>query len=109
MTQDPSSALTSGAIAEHQLEAEFLWQDLEIGNEVLVEFSVYGRAVFESTAGDGLVELLSPGRWYLILDKRLSSSKVPQFITESNLPGRPVTLYPHCICSYRRVDDRTFS
>ena len=89
------SQLQSGHVAEHQLEAELLWQELALGDEVLVEFPVC----------EGEVELLSPGRGYLVLDKQLSQTGVPQLVTESNLPGCYVTLYPHCICSYRSASE----
>ena len=95
-------------IAEEQLRAELLWQELQLGDEVLVEFAVVDRSVRE-----GSVELLSPGRGYLILQKCLSESQVPQFITESNIPNRPVVVFPHCICSYRcshqRAEDSTIN
>ncbi|MEH6470117.1 MAG: hypothetical protein V7752_02595 [Halopseudomonas sp.] len=90
---------TTENIAEDQLAAELLWQDLVIGDEVLVEHPVY----------EGTVELLSPSRGYLVLAKQMSATQIPQLITESNIPGRFVTLYPHCICSYRRADENTIS
>ncbi len=86
-------------VAEDQLAAELLWQDLVIGDEVLVEHPVY----------EGATEMLSPGRGYLVLAKQLSTTQIPQLITESNVPGRRLTLYPHCICSYRRADENSFS
>ncbi|MEH6649019.1 MAG: hypothetical protein V7707_03215 [Motiliproteus sp.] len=95
-------------IAEEQLRAELLWQELQPGDEVLVEF-----VLVDGSTGEGVVELLSPGRGYLILDKRLSDSQVPQFITESNIPNRSVVVFPHCICSYRcsnrRADECTIN
>ncbi len=86
-------------VAEEQLTAALLWQDLVIGDEILVEHPVY----------EGAVEMLSPGRGYLVLDKQLSATQIPQLITESNIPGRRLTLYPHCICSYRRSSENRFS
>lgn len=86
-------------VAEEQLAAELLWQELVVGDEVLVEYPVY----------EGAIEMLSPGRGYLVLDKQLSATQVPQLITESNIPGRRLTLYPHCICSYRRSNENSFS
>ncbi|RDE18894.1 hypothetical protein DV711_14870 [Motiliproteus coralliicola] len=85
--------------AEQQLEAEMLWQELAVGDEVMVEFPV-------CEAGR---ELLSPGQGYLILAKRQSASGVPQLVTESNIPGQQVTLYPHCICSYRCLSEQQLS
>ena len=96
---DFPSSTASESVAETQLEAELLWQDLAVGDEVLVEFPVC----------DGGEELLSPGRGYLILSKRQSASGVPQLLTESNIPNRRVTLYPHCICSYRSASENSIS
>ncbi len=99
---DRDSNRESELVAEQQLQAEMLWQELVVGDEVLVEFPVY-----EGGANQGATALLTPGRGYLILEKRMTASQIPQFITESNLPGYPVVVYPHCICSYRRADDST--
>ncbi|WP_421867564.1 hypothetical protein [Motiliproteus sp.] len=85
--------------AEKQLEAEMLWQELAVGDEVMVEFPV-------CEAGR---ELLSPGTGYLILAKGQSASGVPLLVTESNIPDQRVTLYPHCICSYRCLSEQRLS
>lgn len=98
MTDDQIGA---EVVAEEQLRAELLWQELQPGDEVLVEF-----AVVDGSQEEGVVELLSPGRAYLILHKGLSESQVPHFITESNVPNRSVAVFPHCICSYRCSDQR---
>lgn len=102
------------SVAEQQLEAELLWQELAVGDEVLVEFPIYERSLCagmpERPSSDAsTVELLTPGRGYLILEKCLSATQVPQFMTESNTPGRRALVYPHCICSYRRADESTIN
>ena len=87
------------SVAEDQLAAELLWQELVIGDEILVEHPVF----------EGGTEMLSPGRGYLVLAKQQSATQIPQLITETNIPGRRMVLYPHCICSYRRSDENSFS
>ena len=102
------------SVAEQQLEAEMLWSDLVVGDEVMVEFPIFDRSLcvglpHRSESDAVTVEILTPGRGYLILEKSLSATQVPQFITESNTPGRRAVIYPHCICSYRRADESTIN
>ncbi len=109
-----SIASGSESMAEQQLEAEFLWQNLAVGDEVMVEFPLYERSLCAGLPGQpdnnpSTVELLTPGRGYLILEKCLSATQIPQFLTESNTPGRRAVVYPQSICSYRRANESTIN
>ncbi|WP_207062279.1 hypothetical protein [Motiliproteus sp. SC1-56] len=72
------------------IEADFLWREIAVGDQILVE-----DAIIE--AG---VELLSPGREYVVVEKQCSDTGVQSFLVESNIPRHSARLYPHWICSY---------
>lgn len=72
------------------IEADFLWQEIAIGDQILVEDAIVEAGV----------ELLSPGREYVVLDKQCSATGVQSFLVESNVPQHVARLYPHWICSY---------
>lgn len=81
------------------IEADFLWNEIAIGDQILVE-----DAIIE--AG---VELLSPGREYVVVDKQRSATGVQSFLVESNFPQHVARLYPHWICSYSTLSREQLS
>ncbi|MCW8884823.1 MAG: hypothetical protein OQK12_06140, partial [Motiliproteus sp.] len=77
-------------ISELILEADFLWREINIGDRVQVEEPQQERGV----------ELLSPGREYMVLVKQCSDTGLQSFIIESNIKDRLTRVYPHNICHY---------
>ncbi|MEH6625644.1 MAG: hypothetical protein V7739_04315 [Motiliproteus sp.] len=77
-------------ISELMLEAEFLWQEISVGDWVQVEQIVLERGI----------EMLTPGREYMVLVKQKSDTGLQSFITESNLAGQLTTIYPYNVCNY---------
>lgn len=75
------------------IEAEFLWREIAIGEQILVEDAIVEAGI----------ELLSPGREYVVIDKQCSATGVQSFLVESNIPRIAARLYPHWICSYSDV------
>ncbi len=82
--------MDSRDISELLLEAEFLWQEIRVGDRVQIE----------QTVSDSGIELLTPGREYMVLVKQKSDTGLQSFVTESNIDGQLATIYPYNICNY---------
>ncbi len=77
-------------ISELMIEADFLWREIGIGDRVQIEDAVTEMGI----------ELLSPGTEYMVLAKQQSETGLQSFITESNVDGLTVVVYPHSVCNY---------
>ncbi len=84
------STMDTSDISELMLEAEFLWQEINVGDRIQIE----------QTLSELGIELLTPGREYMVLVKQKSDTGLQSFITESNVDGQLATIYPFNVCHY---------
>ncbi len=82
-------------LSEMLAEADFLWREIAVGDYVQVEDPVVERGG----------ELLSVGKEYLLLAKETSPTGTKSFITETNIQGEVVRVYPISVCNYRRYQE----
>ena len=77
-------------VSELIVEADFLWHEIGVGDQVQVEESIWDHGV----------ELLTPGKEYMVLAKQRSDTGVQSFLTESNCGDQTAVVYPHSVCNY---------
>lgn len=77
-------------ISELLVEADFMWREIEVGDYVQVEDPITEQNV----------ELLSPGKEYMVVVKDMSESGSKIFITETNIEGCTAKVYPVSVCDY---------
>ena len=82
--------MDNGNLSELMVEADFLWREIGIGDFVQIEDTIFDREV----------ELLSPGREYMVLMKQQSVTGLQSLVVDSNIEGETAVIYPHCICNY---------
>ena len=77
-------------LSELMIEADFLWREIGIGDFVQIDYRLLDRGV----------ELMTPGREYMVLMKQQSGTGLQSFVIDSNVEGETVVIYPHSICNY---------
>ncbi len=79
-------------LSEMMIEADFLWREIAIGDQVVLECDLEeeGR------------RLITSGKQYLVLAKAESASGRQMLEVETDLPGRTLLVLPALICNYVR-------
>lgn len=86
-------------ISEMIVKADFIWREVDVGDFVQVEDSIFENGE----------ELLTVAKEYRVLAKESSASGTQSFVTETNIVGKITQVYPVYVCSYSRYQNTQHS
>lgn len=77
-------------LSERLVEADFLWQAINVGDCVVVECDLEEEGV----------RLITQGEPYRVVAKERSARGRQMLEVETDLPGRTLSIFPALICNY---------